>query len=120
MNPYHHALASARRHGGNWEEYLALHQWFDESKGFLPDLRHRALRHHAEGILLCERLFGPTLTKSQGRVVPTRFVGEQHVLEDLGWIPTVADWLRHLQVQPWMLRGRVRPVTSEESLVVGK
>ena len=82
MNPIHHAESSAARYGGVAEDYLAIHQWFDESKAFLPDVRHRALRHHAEGIFLCERLFGPTVTNSQGRLIPTRWIGEQHVLED--------------------------------------
>ena len=108
MNPYHHALSSAARFGGEAEDYLALHQWLDESKAFVPDFRHRALRHHAEGVFLLERLFGATLTNSAGRVVPVRFIGEQHVKEDLGRIPTVQDWLTHLAPAPWMLaRGKL-------------
>jgi hypothetical protein len=36
-----------------------------------------------------------------------RFIGEQHVLEDLGRIPTVADWLGKIQPESWMLgRGK--------------
>ena len=43
---YHHALSSARKWGGTAEDYLALHQWFDEpSKLITADFRHRALRH---------------------------------------------------------------------------
>ena len=53
--------------GGTAEDYLAIHDWFDESKAHLPDLRHRALRHHSEGIFLCERLFGPTVTNEYRR-----------------------------------------------------
>lgn len=105
MNPFHHAQSSAGRFGGTPEDYLALHQWFDESKAFIPDIRHRALRHHAEGIFLAERIFGAALRNVRGRDIPTRVLGEQHVTEDLGWIPTVQDWLQHLQVQPWMLRA---------------
>jgi hypothetical protein len=105
MNPFHHAESSVRRYGGTIEDYLPLHQWFDESKAFFPDLRHRALRHHAEGIFLAEKIFGAVIRTSSGRDVPTRFLGEQHVKEDLGWIPTVQDWLSCLTVQPWMLRA---------------
>lgn len=36
--------------------------------------------------------------------IPTRWVGEQHVQEDLGWIPSAADWLRQIKPQPWMNR----------------
>jgi hypothetical protein len=31
---------------------------------------------------------------STGRVIPTRWVGEQHVQQDLGFIPSLADWMR--------------------------
>lgn len=112
MNPWHHAQSSAVRYGGEPEDYLELHQWFDESKVFLPDLRHRALRHHSEGIFLAERLFGPVIRNSAGRDVPTRLIGEQHVKEDLGRIPTVQDWLTQLVPVPWMLRAGVSPETA--------
>jgi hypothetical protein len=103
------AVRSAKLFGGVAEDYLAVHNWFDESKAFMPDLRHRALRHHAEGIFLCERLLGVTLRNSAGREVPVRLVGEQHVKDDLGWIPTVKDWLVNLKVEPWMTRTPFRP-----------
>jgi hypothetical protein len=80
-HPYHHALSSAKKWGGTAEDYLALHQWFDESKAITADFRHRALRHHAEGIFMLERFFGATITVSTGRVVPARLIGEQHVRE---------------------------------------
>jgi hypothetical protein len=52
---YHHALSSVKKWGGSAEDYLSLHQWFDESKAITADFRHRALRHHAEGIFMLER-----------------------------------------------------------------
>ena len=108
-HPHHHAESSARKFGGEAHEYLALHQFLDGSKEHLADFRHRALRHHSEGIFMLEKLFGTTITLSTGRVLPVRFVGEQHVLEDLGRIPTVADWLMKIQPEPWMLgRGQDR------------
>ena len=51
-HPYHHALSSVNKWGGTVDDYLALHQWFDESKILTADFRHRALRHHAEGIFM--------------------------------------------------------------------
>jgi hypothetical protein len=113
-HPYHHALRSAKLFGGRAEDYLPIHSWFDESKAHLPDLRHRALRHHAEGIFLCERLFGVTVRNAAGKEVPVRLVGEQHVKDDLGWIPTVKDWLENLKLQPWMARTPFRPGREEE------
>ncbi len=85
--------------------YLPLHQWFDQSKAILADPRHRALRHHAEGIFMLEAIFGESLVNADGRVVPVRLVGEQHVREDLGSIPSFADWARLITPQAWMLRG---------------
>jgi hypothetical protein len=101
-HPYHHALSSVRKWGGQVDDYLPIHNWFDESKAMLADCRHRALRHHAEGIFLCEKLFGVTITNSNGMTIPVRWIGEQHVKEDLGQIPTAADWLLCIRPATWM------------------
>ena len=69
-HPYHHALASVKKWGGDVSDYLPLHSWFDQSKSIAADFRHRALRHHAEGIYMLETVFGPTITLSSGRVFP--------------------------------------------------
>lgn len=108
MTPYHHALSSAKKWGGDAADYLAVHDWFDETKGHYADLRHRAARHHSEGIHLCEAVFGATITTSAGRTIPVRWIGEQHVNEDCGFIPSLKDWLQHIQVQPWMRSVAVR------------
>jgi len=50
-HPIDHAQSSASKFGGIAEDYLAIHQWFDESKSQIAGFRHRALRHHAEGFL---------------------------------------------------------------------
>lgn len=105
-NPYHHAVSSSRRWGGTPEDYLDVHSWFDLSKEHLADFRHRALRHHTQGIFEAERVFGPTITLSTGKEIPTRWIGEQHVQEDLGCIPTLADWLLKIKAEPWMNRSR--------------
>ena len=51
-HPYHHALSSVKKWGGTVEDFLAVHSWFDQSKEITADFRHRALRHHAEGIFM--------------------------------------------------------------------
>ena len=101
-HPYHHALSSVKKWGGRVEDYQPVHDWFDLTKSSFADYRHRALRHHAEGVFWCEQAFGVTLTNADGRVIPVRWVGEQHVREDLGRIPSAADWLRHLRPERWM------------------
>jgi len=89
-HPYHHALSLVKKWGGTVDDFIAVHKWFDQSKEISADFRHRALRHHAEGIFMAETIFGQTLTLSTGRIIPTRWVGEQHVKEDLGFIPSGA------------------------------
>lgn len=114
-HPYHHALSSVQKWGGKPEDYQTIHDWFDESKAHMADFRHRALRHHSEGIFTAEKIFGTTITNSDGRVVPVRYVGEQHVNEDLGRIPTVADWLRCIRPadgDAWMF-GRGKNLEKE-------
>ena len=115
---YHHALSSARKHGGEPEDYLPVHQWIDASKGIICDYRHRALRHHAEGIALCIQIFGPTITNSLGRRIPTRWIAEQHVKEDFGWVPSFVDWARSIKPEPWM--GRVPPLPDMEQQSKGR
>ena len=106
-HPYHHAVSSAKNYGGEPGEYLYLHEWLDGSKQHMAECRHRALRHHSEGIFISESLFGTTITISTGRVLPVRFIGKQHVLEDLSRIPTVPDWFGRIQPNSWMLgKGR--------------
>lgn len=102
---YHHALSSVRKWGGAPDDYLDIHAWFDESKQIIADFRHRSLRHHAEGIFMAEKIFGVTRTLSTGRVIPVRWIGEQHVREDLGRIPSFADWVRCIRPQAWMGRA---------------
>ena len=55
---------------------------------------------------LCERIFGVAITNSEGKQVPVRYIGEQHVREDLGRIPTAQDWLSQIKPVRWMYGQR--------------
>ena len=113
-HPHHHAVNSARKFGGAPDDCLAVHSWFDATKAHLATPAHRALRHHTAGIFEAEATFGTAVTNSAGRAIPTRFIGEQHVLEDCRRIPTPADWLRRLPVEPWMVfAARETPATGD-------
>lgn len=113
-HPLHHAKSSARKWGGDENDYLPIHEWFDETKAHHADFRHRALRHHAEGIFLCEAIFGVAITTSAGRQLPVRWIGEQHVKEDLGFIPAATDWLSELAPKPWMARTAPKEIREIE------
>lgn len=52
---------------------------------------------------------------SEGKTIPVRTIGEQHVQDDLGWIPTVKDWLCHIEVQPWMGKSPYQPMRDARS-----
>lgn len=104
MKPHMHARNSARKYGGKPEDYQAIHDFFDQTKAALPDMRHRAVLHNAFGIFLAERMFGTLITNSDGKQVSVRDIGEDHVIEDLGFIPTLQDYLKHIDLDgaAWM------------------
>ena len=102
----HHAMSSAKKWGGNADDYMSIHDWFDQSKEHGWDFTHRAILHHTLGITICEQVFGPMWTvKSTGKKIPTRWIGEQHLMEDFGFVPTPADWMKTIKPGAWMLRG---------------
>lgn len=114
MKPHVHAKNSARRWGGKPEDYQALHDWFDQTKAALPDMRHRAVLHSSFGIFMLEQQFGVTITNSDGRKISVRDIGEDHVMEDLGFIPTLERWLQHLPLETWMM-GSMRGSDEEDT-----
>jgi hypothetical protein len=115
-HPLHHSISSQKKWGGHVDDYLPIHNWFDETKMHYPDMRHRALRHHSEGIFWCEQQFGTYITNSEGRMVPVRAIGEQHCMEDLGWIPTIKDYLDNMETKGWMFKpGDGRKMLKEMS-----
>jgi hypothetical protein len=105
------------------EDYIAIHEWIDASKAHFGDARHRALRHHTEGCWEAERVFGLTITVKKKRTgvevrVPVREIAEQHVFEDLGYIPSLADWLKNMELKTWM-GGKVKTVVSRADVLKG-
>lgn len=102
MHALHHARSSVAKWGGTVEDYIKLHSWFDASKSHIADYRHRMLRHHSLGIQQLQEIFGEYLTNSCGKTVPVQYIGEQHVLEDLKFIPSFSDWVRMIPRERWM------------------
>lgn len=113
--PYIHAVSSAKRWGGQPDDYLPIHDFMDSSKGAIADNRHRALTHNAWFLShVLERVFGHNITNSNGRLVSVRDIGEQHVLEDFGgkFIPSAQDYLENIPYADWMQNGRGNPPPS--------
>jgi len=103
--PYIHALSSARRFGGKAKDYIAIHNLMDSSKAVICDNRHRALTHNSWFIgTILEKIFGVTITNSDGKEVSVRDIGEQHVAEDFRgrFIPSAQDYLAEMEMKGWM------------------
>jgi hypothetical protein len=118
--PYYHAQSSAKKYGGIWEDYIEIHNFIDSSKAAFPDNRHRVLTHNSWFIgFVLPRVFGETFNRaSDGKIVNTRDIGEQHVLEDykFRFIPTAADFIAEMEFLPWMQNGEGKAPHSHKKL----
>jgi hypothetical protein len=111
VNSVYHAKSAAKKWGGKWEDYIAVEELIDSSKQFIGDVRHRAFFHNTYGVWLCQRVFGRVITvqKAENAVeVPTRLVAEQHILEDIGWLPSPSDYLDGMPIASWMSGAKLR------------
>lgn len=118
MKPLLHAKISAKKFGGKPEDYIDIHDWFDQTKAHLAEAKHRLVLHNSFGIYLCEQQFGeivehngkfirmPYITISTGKQVSVRDVAEQHVIDDLGRIPTLEESLRYTTIHENMVGER--------------
>jgi len=102
MKAHNHCKSSVKRFGGKPKDYLSIHRWFDESKAHYADIRHRALRHHTQGVELCEQMFGVTIINSDNKEVIVKSIAEQHIIEDIGFIPSLQDWFKEMRPRQWM------------------
>lgn len=103
--PHHHANSSAKKFGGKMEDYLEIHVLMDSSKIAFADNRHRTLTHNSWFINhILPKVFGDTITNSEGKMISVIDIGEQHVLEDFAYhfIPTAQDYLSLMDKTPWM------------------
>lgn len=129
MKPLLHAKISVKKFGGIPADYIDIHNWFDQTKAHIADARHRLVLHNAFGIFLCEQVFGdvvvlptgatkkmPYITLSTGKQVSVRDIAEQHVLDDLGHIPSLSDCMAGAEM-PEKIAGKLsRMVVSRKSL----
>jgi hypothetical protein len=112
MKPYFHGKVSVKKFGGCEADYQAIHDFLDSSKAHFPDMRHRALLHSSFGIYIAEMVFGTFITNSDGKKVQVRDIAEQHVLDDMGRIPTVQDYLQHMPLLDWLGGPKRKPKRS--------
>lgn len=102
MKPLLHSKASVAKYGGKAEDYQKIHDFIDSSKACHPDVRHRAILHSSFGIYITEQVFGTSIINSEGKEISVRDIAEDHVIQDLGFIPTVEKYLNNMTIQGWM------------------
>lgn len=121
-NPENHAKSSVKRWGGTIEDYLAIHQLLDSPKETMNNNTSRMLTHN---VWFCYKIipmiFGYNIKNSDGRSVDTIDIAMLHVAEDfrMKFVPTVQDYLKHLDVQPWMNNG-VKDIENQEATDLAK
>ena len=117
MKPVIHAQLSVHKYGGKIDDYLKIHEFIDISKAAMPDMRHRAVLHHAMGCYVVQETFGIYFENSEGRTIATRDIAEEHIVQDLGWIPTVQDYLQHMPMDDVAWVGGMRRKMREVPIV---
>lgn len=102
MNPWRHSRISAHKFGGKPEDYDFIHEWLDQTKALHASMRHRSLLHNSFGCFLAAQCLGNNFVNSAGKTVSVRAVCEQHIIDDLGFIPSVDDYFKHMKIATWM------------------
>lgn len=111
MSPYIHAVNSAKKWGGIWEDYIEIHDFLDSTKTHHVDNSHRMILHNSFGIEVCEKIFGFIVSNSNGKNVEVRYIVIKHIEEDLGFVPTLQDWCKELNKKSWMTGNNIKKVT---------
>ena len=116
-NPHIHSKSSVKRWGGRVEDYLPLHQFLDSPKATMNNNTSRMLTHNTWFIYeVMPRVFGYNIVNSDGRSVDVVDIAMLHVAEDyrFKFVPTPQDFLKHMQLQPWMNNG-VKDIDNKEA-----
>lgn len=107
MKSHVHAKNSAKKYGGKQKDYIKIHTFIDSTKAHFADVRHRTILHNSWGIFICEQIFGETIINSDKKEIAVRDIAEDHVLQDVGFIPTLADYLSGMPYYEWLWGGRL-------------
>lgn len=98
MKPLDHSVNSVRRYKGKIEDYQDIHEWLDQTKAAHGDMRHRAILHNTMGPFIATDVFGRSIVNSDGQTCDVRQICEDHILEDLGRIPSLSDFLNLIPI----------------------
>jgi hypothetical protein len=107
-NPEIHSKSSVKRWGGKIKDYLPIHELIDSPKATMNNNTARTLTHNTWfAYEIIPKIFGYNITNSDGKSVDTVDIAMLHISEDfrMKFVPTPQDYLKHLQLQPWMNNG---------------
>ena len=105
-HPYHHSLSSVKKWGGDVADYQPIQTGSTSRRKSSPTSGTARCGITPRASSWPRPFSATTMTLSTGRVIPTRWIGEQHVREDLGFIPSFADWVKAIRPEPWMGRAQ--------------
>jgi hypothetical protein len=82
----------------------------------------RCLTHNTWfAFTIIPKIFGYNILNSDGKSINSVDIALLHIAEDfrMKFVPTPQDYLKHLEVQPWMCNG-VKDVENPEATSVAK
>ena len=120
MEAWIHAKSSVKKWGGKRSDYLEIHKQMDHSKCAHASMKHRLIFHSSYGLYLICAIFGETIINSDGKEVGVKEIAEQHIIEDLGRIPSLDEWLKEVKLQDWMGRPYKKKETLKNALRIIK
>lgn len=122
MNPLIHAKSSVKRWGGEISDYIELHELLDSPKVAMNNNTSRLLTHNTWfAYHIMPKIFGYNIINSNGKSVDVVDIAMLHIAEDfrMKFVPTPQDYLKHLQLQPWMNNG-VKQLDNPEGYEIVK
>ena len=96
MKPLRHCRIAAARYGGVWSDYIVAHTFFDRTKAAFTAHGHRMFLHSDWAVAIAPGILGETLRNSDGVVLPMTQIASDHMVEDVGRVPGVSEWLERL------------------------
>jgi hypothetical protein len=116
-NPLVHSKSSVKRWKGSIDDYLPIHEFLDSVKGSMNNNSSRLITHNTWFCYnVIPKVFGYNIINSDGKSIDTVDIAMLHVAEDfrMKFVPTLQDYLTHLNIQSWMNNG-LGMSPSEES-----
>jgi hypothetical protein len=121
-NPLLHSKSSVKRWGGEIKDYLPIHELIDSPKASMNNNTARTLTHNTWfAYVIIPKIFGYNIINSEGRSIDTVDIAMLHIAEDfrMKFVPTPQDYLKNMQLQPWM-NNAVKDINNSEATQIAE